>query len=161
MTPEEKKRNETQYSDFVRTAIESGLRFSGFDLGEIPAAILIDDRKPENIVVKAHIPGKTPTDIGHVFATGRGGKFEINDIYVETKYYLHEIRSKLMEGLISGIEKFNPSIIKGHLKIEPGSFPALSQVFQKFQFTVSLEPDDYMSIFREYPDNLKEKTKNQ
>lgn len=153
MTSYDKTRIQNEFAEFLKELEAEGLPSIRFEVGHIPAAIVIDDRRPEKIVVTAHLPSVRKTYIGHVFATGKDASFQIHDIYVEPNFRENEIGSKLLEGTIAAIEKFKPILIKGSFKIVEDAFPIMKRLFEKFGFTVSQEPDNQVSVFRDYSTN--------
>lgn len=161
MAAKDKKELEDQFTSFVKEVEELGLRWTRFDLTDLPAVISIDDRRPEQITIKAHVPTMTPTEIGHVFATGKDGEFAINDIYVGTGYFVEDIRAKLLEGALSAIEKHDPALIDGKFEYVPNLFRGFKETFKKYGFAVSLESDKWVNVFKEYPKQPTEQTKNQ
>ena len=157
MAATDKKKLEAQFTSFVKEIKRQGLRWTRFDIADLPAVIAIDDRNPEQITVKAHMPAMKSTEIGHAFATGKDGEFAINDIYVVTGYFVSEIRSKLLEGVLSAIEKYDPALIDGQFEYVANTFSGFKETFKKYGFAVSVEGDKWVNVFKEYPKELTEK----
>ncbi len=155
MTENDKKKLEESFSIFYEKMKGNKLRCIRYEIAYIPLGIVIDERKNSQIIIKAFVPYIQKNHIGRVIVAFKDRSFEITDIYVLERYREQGLASTLIIEMLSTIQKFNPDLITGYFKLVEQDREAATRLFKKFNFTVSNEPNNYISVFMDRPNQIE------
>jgi ribosomal protein S18 acetylase RimI-like enzyme len=155
MTEDDKKKLEENFINFSEKLKGDKLRCVRYEIGYIPLGIVIDERKNSHIIIKAFVPYIQKNHIGRVVVAFKDRSFEIMDIRVLERFREQGLASTLIMEMLSTIQKFNPDLITGYFKLLEEDREAATRLFKKFNFAVSNEPNNYISVFMDRPDQIE------
>ena len=155
MTENDKRKLEESFTDFYEKMKGNKLRCVRYEIAYIPLGIVIDERKNSQIIIKAFVPYIQKNHIGRAIVAIKDRSFEITEIFVLERYREQGLGSTLIMEMLSTIKKFKPDLITGYFKLLKEDREAVTRLFKKFSFTVSDEPNNYISVFMDRPDQIE------